>query len=395
MKAWKILCCLLVLVLSVAVVAVACDKEDTTATTAGGTETTAAGTESTAPAEVFTINWATAMKSNAPTYNDFLVKWAEWITEKSGGQLVFNFQPDETVLAAPELLTGVADGVADMCDFYMGIYAGQFPLNDVITLPLMYDYPASRAAGLTGTELLAKYPELEQEFTDAGVKFLGFMPMGPGQIHTTEKDIRTMADLEGVILECHGGNYATQAVQALGATPESISPAEGFDATSRGIVDGNIGEYEFIVSSGFDVLMNYSTEVGALGMGMEALVMNLDVFNSLPADLQELLTGEGSKAFTEVAGYLMDKNDQAFRTQLDQKYKDAGNPGIYVLPADEKAAWTELILPVWDVWVQDATAKGAAGAEMLADAQAWAAEFAYGYSTDYPESILAEWGVTP
>jgi TRAP-type C4-dicarboxylate transport system substrate-binding protein len=391
-------------VLLVSVAACGEDKATTTtaATTGGGTETTAAPTETTAAptettasGEVYKLIWASGLQSNSPTYTDFIVKWAEWLTAKSGGRLQIEFQVDGSVLPPPEVLDGVANGVADMGDLFMGLYAGRFPLNEVVMLPLMFQYPTARCAGLTATELLKKYPALEEEFTNAGVKFLGFMPMGAGQIHTTEKPIKTAADLNGVVLEAHSGEYVSQALQLLGATPEQIEPAEGFDALAKGIVEGTVGEFEFIVSAGFSEVINYSTEIGSFGQGMEAVVMNIDAWNNLPADLQELLAGEAMTAYTEVMGAFMDEADKTARDTLDAQYKAAGHEGVYVLPPAELEAWKTLILPVWDSWVENAKALGAPAEEMLADAQAFAAQFAYGtYSLDFPQQMMQEWGMT-
>jgi TRAP-type C4-dicarboxylate transport system substrate-binding protein len=90
--------------------------------------------------------------------------------------------------------------------------------------------------------VLQKYPELEAEFTNASVESLGFMPMGAGRIQTTEKEVKTMAGMNCLILECHAGEAAGQALQLIGATPEQIDPSEGFDALAKGIVNGTIGE---------------------------------------------------------------------------------------------------------------------------------------------------------
>jgi TRAP-type C4-dicarboxylate transport system substrate-binding protein len=392
---------------------VACGEGETVVTTAGssttaGTATSAAPattaapvttgvsapSTTAAPAEVFKLTWATGLQSVSPMYKDFLVSWGKWMEQKSDGRLVFDFKPDGAILPPPEILDGVANGVADMGDLFMGLYAGRFPLNEVLMLPLMFDYPAARAAGLTATDLAAKYPQLTEEFTKANVKFLGYMPMGPGQIHTTSKQVKTAADLKGMVLESHSGEYVAEALKILGATPEQINPAEGFDALAKGIVQGTVGEFEFIVSAGFNQVIKYSTEVGTFGNGFEAVVMNLDAWNKLPADLQELLLGDGMKAYMEVCGYMMDKGDKAARDVLDKQYKDAGTGGVYVLPDAEREAWRAAIAPVWDMWVGKAAAAGVPAEEMLAEAQNLATKYAFGYSAEYPESIMKEWGLS-
>ncbi len=367
---------------------VACGGEETT----GGTDTTAAAGPEGAllgEGESVTLVWATGLQETSTTYTEFVLKWADWVKTASNGRVTIEFQP--AILPPPQILDGVSTGVADMGDLFMGLYAGRFPLNEVVSLPFLFDYPASRAAGLTATDLVNKYPAMEAEFTNAGVKFLGFMPMGAGQIHTTEKQVKTMADMNGLILEAHSGEAVSKALQLLGATPEQVAPAEGFDALTKGIVGGTVGEYEFIVSAGFNEAINHSTEVGTFGQGMEAVVMNLAKWEALPADIQEFLSGEAMKAYTEVMGVYMDKSDKAARDVLDAQYKAAGTDGVYALPADELAKWKTTIAPVYDTWV---AAAGADGAAILADAKAFAAKYAFGkYSTEYPDQMMQLMGI--
>ena len=66
------------------------------------------------------------------------------------------------------------------------------------------------------------------------------------------------------------------------------------------------------------------------------------------------------------------------RDKLDAQYKAAGNEGVYVLPAAELEAWKTAITPVWGKWVENANKLGANGDEILADAQAFAQQYAYG-----------------
>lgn len=359
------------------------------------TETTEASTDTTlGPGESVTLIWASGLQSQSPTYTEFITSWAKWVEAKTNGRLTFDFQIDGSVLPPPQILDGISTGVADVGDLFMGLFAGRFPLNEVVSLPFMFTYPASRTAGATATALINKYPELQAEFTKANVKFLGFMPMGAGQIHTTKKVVKTVADLKGMVLESHSGEYVAEALKILGATPEQINPAEGFDALAKGIVEGTIGEYEFIVSAGFGAVINHSTEVGTFGQGMEAVVMNLDSWNKLPADIQAFLAGEAFTAYTEVMGYFMDVSDKTARDKLDAQYKAAGNEGVYVLPAAELEAWKTAIAPVWAKWVENANKLGAPGDAILADAQAYAKEFAYGtYAADYPEGLMKAWGI--
>lgn len=88
---------------------------------------------------------------------------------------------------------------------------------------------------------------------------------------------------------------------------------------------------------------NYSTEC-SLNLFVMIHLMNLDTWNSLPSDLQELFEGENLRRYIMLMGYIFDQHDIAMRKEVDETYKSPGYEEVYVLPDDEKARWAEATL---------------------------------------------------
>ena len=344
--------------------------------------------------EVFELTFATAHPSEGGMHKVVIAAWADWLEEESDGRIQMTIFPAEQAAAAPELYDAAATGVVDIACYIMVFQPGRWPLTEVLHLPLIFEYPGSRALSLTAMALYNKYPEIQDEFSD--VKVLGFHGNAPTHVHTVDKPVHTLEDWEGLLVDTTG-KWGTGAIQALGASPEGVMPTERYDAMSKGVFNAAMSEWEGEFAWNLNELTHYSTECGLYVMAF-VHVMNLDTWNSLPSDLQELFAGENAETLFTLLGYNFDKDDIAFREMLDAQYKADGYEGVYVLPDEERARWIEAIEPLWEQWVQEASAVvGEARARaILDDALAFAQEYG-GYPDEAcPEcaGILHDWGAS-
>jgi TRAP-type C4-dicarboxylate transport system substrate-binding protein len=310
--------------------------------------------------------------------------WTRWIEKESGGRVRITVLPAETVAKAADIYDAARTGIVDIGCQFLIMTPGRFPLNEVTELPLIF--PSSRSAALTHMALYKKYPQLRNEFK--GVKVLGFHANGPAQVHTLKRPIRTLEDWKGQVI-VGWGPYAANIISALGATPEMIGPSELYDALSKGVVDGNLIEWEGEHIWHYNDTAKYSTEANFY-ISPFVHVMNLDKYNDLPQDIQELLSGEMAHLFHEVHGYNFDKDDAKYKGQLNQQYSKAGLPEIYTLPEKEKERWLNAITPVRESWIRKAESMGAPGQSILEDAIRLAKEFDDS-PYDHCEETLHQW----
>ena len=90
-------------------------------------------------------------------------------------------------------------------------------------------------------------------------------------------------------------------------------------------------------------------------------VMNLEVWNSLPQDIQ--------RAIDEVSGdYQVEKICRKYQiVQKDRMARASQEFGIevYQLPPEEMERWLEAYEPVWDIFIADLEDKGLPGKEFF------------------------------
>jgi len=345
--------------------------------------------EPTSKSAVINLRFSTVYQSWSPGLTEGILPWVKWIEKQSGGRVKFTIYYDQSALTVSEVLDGVKKRAVDMGEFRIDLYPGLFTLNSVTELPLLLDYPSSSSSGFVASALYNKYPELQSEFE--GVKFLCWNGGGPGEIFTTGKQIKTADDLKGLRLSVSGA-YSSAAIKALGATPVSFDPGEDYGALTKGFIDGIVGDYVFIKTVGFEPVLRYATEVGALSVTLDAYVMNLDVWNNLPADIQEIISAS-SQRYMEAQGLTMDNREKSDRTALESTFLQKGDPGIYILPDDQLDKWREVVTPVREMWMADATAKvGEAKAKaILDDAIKFTKLYDENYSAEYAERVIQEW----
>jgi len=343
--------------------------------------------------KVYKLTFANQHPAEAPMNKVINQAWAKWLEKASKGRLEIVVYPAEQVAKAPNLYDAALNGLADITCQLLAFNPGRWPLTEVTQLPFLYDFPGSRAAAMTAMALFEKYPEIQAEHK--GVKILGFHATGLNHIHTVKKPVYKMEDLKGLLLNTNG-KIGVNTIKYLGGTPETIFPAEQYDAMAKGVITGNVLEWEGQFIWHMNELTHYSTQA-SIALFVFVHAMNLDTWNSLPPDLQALLDSENGKMFHAVHGFNFDKDDIMFKNLLDEQYKKAGYPGVYVLTDEERARWIKAVQPVHEEWMQDAAKKvdEAKARAILDDTKKFGKQFG-GYPDEAcPEcaDTLRKWGV--
>jgi TRAP-type C4-dicarboxylate transport system substrate-binding protein len=331
-----------------------------------------------------------SMNSTAPLSERATIGWEKWIERESGGRIKITHYASETLAKAPDLYDAVESGICDMAAQYSHFLSGRIPVNEVTSLPGIFEWPGSMPASLTHMELYDKYPEIQAEYSD--VKVLYFYYGAPTQIQTVTKPVRTMEDLKGMIM-LEIGPWAQRAMKLLGGTPESLPPVENYDALVKGLADGISVNWAGADAFGYMDVIKYSTEVSFTQPGILITVMNLNTWNKLPPDLQKLFTGKNAYLASKVISYSIDKDDKSVREDFNKRSLKAGLPEVYVLPAKEKARWLAVCDPLKEEWVKMVSKRiGEEKARaILKDCFYIAEKYRYNGNDPESENTLQEW----
>jgi TRAP-type C4-dicarboxylate transport system substrate-binding protein len=134
-------------------------------------------------------------------------------------------------------------------------------------------------------ELWDEFPEWRQEY--ASVKTLNWAGGVTSFYIMTKEPVRTIEDIEGLILR--GISYHVKPFQNMGAEVVTMSVTESYTAVEKGTVDGVILHPSFFKSYSMYEVVDYATCLHTFPMAYPCYCMNLDVWNSLPSDIQDII----------------------------------------------------------------------------------------------------------
>lgn len=134
---------------------------------------------------------------------------------------------------------------------------------------------------------------------------------------------------------------------ALGATPVNLPGSEVYNALQQGVIDAaDFSAFSTHQQLGFHQFARYPLYPGFHSMPMMEISINLDVWQSLPEDLQQCLIEESRKFSTDLVHRL---------DELDKKAaEEAKAAGVEVIdwPAEERKKFREIAQQQWAEWTE-------------------------------------------
>ncbi len=293
-------------------------------------------------------------------------EWADEIYDLTDGHVKIELYGSGTLAAGTDAVDYVKSGAADIGWIYTSFFAGQFPLTDVVTVPMSGLYHPAQTANVLWS-LYEEYPELQAELSDFKILMLYGNPVN--FISTKGKAIETVSDLKGLNLRCPTGGVS-EVLQAWGANPILMNSNDIYEALEKGNITGTVHEWNGLNTFSLYEQLDYYMDM-PLYEGVFILGMNLDSWNKLPAEYQEAIESvslrSGSVKYAE--GF----NDAA----MAAKEKILADGGTLVTPADEAVAEFQTAADAYAAeWAAGVSADGFDGAGYYARMVELAEEFA-------------------
>jgi TRAP-type C4-dicarboxylate transport system substrate-binding protein len=192
--------------------------------------------------------------------------------------------------------------------------------------------------------------ELEKE----GMKML-FAPVNPGFELMTKERISKLDDLKGKKIAV-SGHFAEAQVRASGAVALTPTMVDRGTMLQTGALDGSIIPRDQSCSFKLFEYTKYSMPLWGCWFATFG-VMNLDLFNSLPKDIQKVLIDIGREATTYI--WQLARDDQP---RLAKLMADAGHSILPSLSEVERNKWLQLGGEPIRAWLTEASTRGV-GAE--------------------------------
>ena len=277
----------------------------------------------------------------------WLVKWANNVERESGGRITVKRFPGSQMGPVQQHYDFVRTGQADVAWFLHGATPGRFPLTEIVQVPYLVGSAEIGTKVLNDSELRSKYIDAEHR----GVKVLLLLTHQPGNVHTTKKPIRTIEDMKGLRLR-FASSTIRDFIAALGGTPVGVVPTEQVEQLQKGTIDGVFIDYGGAgIAFKMGGILKYSTEMYSY-VSSFGVAMNPDFWNTLPPDLQALVTKSMTGVEKEV-GEAWDALDVPGKKALI----DGGAEAIRLSP-EENAKFRKIGAEVAEAKVNELESKG-------------------------------------
>lgn len=195
----------------------------------------------------------------------------------------------------------VKNGVVDAAWILVGYTPGQFPQLSVTELPFALS---------SGEECSVVGWRLHEEGLIQGLDDVHAITIWAPDVTNifTEEPIEDLSELEGMRLRTSGSTQALF-VEAIGALPETLGSTESNEAMMRGTIDGMLQGWTGMNTFGsFEVTgAGYRAPLGCAAF---LLLMNGDTWDSLPADVQDVMMKHGGEALARSGGQAYDAATQ-------------------------------------------------------------------------------------
>ena len=257
-------------------------------------------------ADTVTLKVAHFLPAASNAHQNVIQPWCERIAKESENRIKCQIYPSMQLGGTPaQLPDQVRRGVADVVWTAPGYSTGRFPRSEAVELPFML--PAN---GELGSKIIWEFYEaaLKEDYSD--YKVLALHSDGGMQLHTVDKNIATLPDFKGIKLRA-STRMTSRLLDALGATPVSMPPAQMTESLSKGVINGALVGWEVIPALKLDEITRFHSEPEAgqpiFSTTLLSFLMNKKRYEQLPDDLRAVIDRNSGLSLSTTFGAAWDK----------------------------------------------------------------------------------------
>ena len=233
------------------------------------------------PIELVFTHWEQTTGTSCSTW----YWWMDEVEKRTNGKVTFARYPATSLISAFEMLSALSRGTSDVSVLGAVFNPAELDFLSGMGIIMLTDYNVVLAQA--ATELFKTDPNLIEEARKNNIYY--FTGHAAGVFHPiTTKRITTLEDFQGLKTMAPGA-FLAMAMEKLGAIPTVVEQAELYEAHERGLLDCGVYSISDAYSLRLYEICEYFTEVGLGAYGPFPGAFNLDTWNSLPQDVQQII----------------------------------------------------------------------------------------------------------
>lgn len=298
------------------------------------------GTTSGKPEVVYRINCTQAVD----LFEQAQQKFAENVTELSGGRIGFEFIPTGSIGSSNECLTSCQMGTLDFVNGGSDELGAIVPNSDWAQLPFFItSHEQAQKEYLDG--FIGEFAN--KQYAESGLISVCRLDNSFRTVGVKGKTIKSSADLKGLRIRVPNQPLALRMYELMGALPVAMAASEVLIALEQGTVDGADNSLllfdKFHLYDSFDsiVLLNY-------GFGTVNIFCSAQTWETMPEEDQQIMLEAGRKT--------TEWYNQEMMAQEEALIERAKSEGKYVIEPDD--AWKDEMYQYAEKIWQEALASG-------------------------------------
>lgn len=299
-----------------------------------------------------TLSFADFFPATHPFQEQLIPEWAEAIEEATDGLVQIEAYAGESLLGSGDIYPGIESGIADIGHDVSGYNPGSLPVINSMYLGGI-EYQNVEVSSYVARDLIE---ELQPEELD-NTELMFIYGISPGLIMTSEP-VETLEDLKGMQIRASGTNVET--LEALGATPVSMTITEAYEGMSRGVVDGFLLPPDTLQGFNLAEIVDYVTEVDFIYNTVHYVTMNKEVWDSFPEHIQEAIHEVNEETFLKAVDMFSGLSEGGYEYGINEYGVEK-----IELSEEESERWKELVEPLIDEHVEELNSQGIDGQEVM------------------------------
>ena len=264
--------------------------------------------------------------------------FARRANELSDGSITIEVFSGGVLGSEMEVMAQVQMGALEMVRLPTPVIANADSRFNALFMPGVWDGREHMFHALDGE--LGEY--FGQMLLDQGMYILAWHDAGARNLYNSVRPIRTPEDLSGLRIRVQEAPLMIRLMELMGGVPTPMGPAEVYSAISTGLVDGAENNWpSYVTSFSHHEVARYFTQ-NEHARAPEAVIISREIWESLSESQQNALRQaaiEGAQAQRD-----------AWAEEEIAAERRAVEAGAVVerLTAEELAAFTNRIMPIWD-----------------------------------------------
>lgn len=219
--------------------------------------------------------------------------WTDEIRKRSGGKIKIQIFWSEALGKQNEMIDIVGKGAAHFGVIITSFFPDRLPLVGVTnSLPLGFKNP--RQAQIIHTELVEKFPEMQDELKRAGIWPLFWHALAEFRTLCT-KPITRLNEYRGLKMRSYG-IYVPKMWESLGATPVTAFPAEIYEGLQRGQMDCAYFPHDLALSFRLHEVAKFANTANFGAISTWPIIANYKSWQQLPDSVKKLIMAVSEEA---------------------------------------------------------------------------------------------------